>query len=184
MQAQYDLGLWFDGTAFFREMNRDAAGSPLYGRLRKFLDFQSTYEVTFDKGVAMVDGRYYYREKRLLDAGILSLRSALQDIRPGDANTAQDQLMLLCVEKLDFTSFCTILEKPEPSENKFVKLLGADEAMDNVVFSRNVDSPYEGRFSLTLELKEKNLHSLSEISELIQKSMQPEVSSIETKTSN
>ena len=41
-QDRYHLGLWFDGTAFFREMNRDAAGSPLYGRLRKFLDFQST----------------------------------------------------------------------------------------------------------------------------------------------
>ena len=93
-QDRYHLGLWFDGTAFFREMNRDAAGSPLYGRLRKFLDFQSTYQITFDKGYAMVDG-YHYREDRLSDAGILSLRSALQDIRPGDASTAQDQLMLL-----------------------------------------------------------------------------------------
>ena len=94
-QDRYHLGLWFDGTAFFREMNRDAAGSPLYGRLRKFLDFQSTYQITFDKGYAMVDGKYHYREDRLSDAGILSLRSALQDIRPGDASTAQDQLMLL-----------------------------------------------------------------------------------------
>ena len=179
-QDRYHLGLWFDGTAFFREMNRDAAGSPLYGRLRKFLDFQSTYQVTFDKGYAMVDGKYHYREDRLSDAGILSLRSALQDIRPGDASTAQDQLMLLCVEKLDFTSFCQILEASEPAENKFVKLLGAQAATDGVVFSRNVESPNEGRFSLTLELKEKNRSSLTEISELISKSIQTEVSSLET----
>lgn len=178
-QDRYHLGLWFDGTAFFREMNRDAAGSPLYGRLRKFLDFQSTYQVTFDKGYAMVDGKYHYREDRLSDAGILSLRSALQDIRPGDAGTAQDQLMLLCVEKLDFTSFCQILESQEPMDNQFVKLLGAQSATDGIVFSRNVESPNEGRFSLTLELKDKNRSSLTEISELISKSIKTEVSSVE-----
>ena len=181
-QDRYHLGLWFDGTAFFREMNRDAAGSPLYGRLRKFLDFQSTYQITFDKGYAMVDGKYHYREDRLSDAGILSLRSALQDIRPGDASTAQDQLMLLCVEKLDYTSFCQILEAPEPKSNKFVKLLGAQAATDGLVFSRNLVSPTEGRFSLTLELKDKNRSSLTEISELISKSIQTEVTSIETES--
>jgi hypothetical protein len=183
-QDRYHLGLWFDGTAFFREMNRDAAGSPLYGRLRKFLDFQSTYQITFDKGVAMFDGKYFYRENRLSDSGILSLRSALQDIRPGDASTAQDQLMLLCVEKLDYTSFCQILEKPEPAQNKFVKLLGAKDAMDGIVFSRNIETPTEGRFSLTMELKEKNRSSLSAISELIKKSINTEVSSVDSQDSN
>ncbi|MBT5378249.1 MAG: hypothetical protein HOL08_04285 [Opitutae bacterium] len=183
-QDRYHLGLWFDGTAFFREMNRDAAGSPLYGRLRKFLDFQSTYQITFDKGVAMFDGKYFYRENRLSDSGILSLRSALQDIRPGDASTAQDQLMLLCVEKLDYTSFCQILEKPEPAQNKFVKLLGAKDAMDGIVFSRNIETPTEGRFSLTMELKEKNRSSLSAISELIKKSINTEVTSVDSQGSN
>ena len=92
--------------------------------------------------------------------------------------------MLLCVEKLDYTSFCQILEKPEPSENKFVKLLGAQEAMAGVVFSRNVESPSEGRFSLTLEFKDKNRSSLTEISELIRKTINTEVSSIDSQGAN
>lgn len=179
IQSEPHLGIWFDGTAFFREMNRDVSGSPLYGRLRNFLDFESHYTVTFETGHARLDAQYFYRENRLADAGILSLRSALQDIRPGDAATAQDQLMLLCVEKLDYSSFSRILSIEEPSENSFLKLLGLDTATEKVAFSSKIETPTEGRFTLTLGLKDQANSSLETVAQLLSKTFQTQVSSLE-----
>jgi predicted nucleic acid-binding Zn-ribbon protein len=179
IEKEPHLGIWFDGTAFFREMNRDVSGSHLYGRLRNFLDFESHYTVTFETGHARLDAQYFYRENRLADAGILSLRSALQDIRPGDAATAQDQLMLLCVEKLDYSSFSRILSQEDPSKNPFLKLLGLDEATENVGFSSTIETPTEGRFTLTLGLKDQATSSLETVAQLLSKTFQTQVSNLD-----
>jgi len=179
IQNQPQLGVWFDGTAFFREMNRDVSGSPLYGRLRKFLDFESHYTLTFETGNVRLDANYFYRENRLADAGILSLRSALQDIRPGDAATAQDQLMLLSAEKLDYSSFSRILAQEEPAENTFLKLLGIQEAAENLAFSHQIETPTEGRFTFTLGLKDQDNSSLDTLAQLMSRTFQTQVSSLE-----
>lgn len=182
IKDQPQLGVWFDGTAFFREMNRDLSGSPLYGRLRNFLDFESDYTFTFENGHTRLDANYYYRENRLADAGILSLRSALQDIRPGDAATAQDQLMLLCVEKLDFSSLSRILAQSEPAQNAFLKLLGFEDATEDIAFAQHIESPTEGRLTLTLGLKDKDSPSLDTLAQLLGKTFLTRVSGIGKET--
>ena len=87
--------------------------------------------------------------------------------------------MLLCVEKLDYSSFSRILSIEEPSENAFLKLLGLDTATEKVAFSSKIETPTEGRFTLTLGLKDQANSSLETVAQLLSKTFQTQVSSLE-----